>query len=132
MRDGTTHLLYTSPEGLTLANPEQATTQTLPLSVSQNIHTPITVSSLGAYVAVRDNAARIYSVFEFVSLSPIVINPVRSLPREAEAVVFSEDELIGIVYAKETRLVEYGLKDASHDKELSKLPETGALYYLLP
>lgn len=131
-RDGSVHLLYTSPEGLTLGNPEEATTQTLPLSVSQNIHAPITVSPAGTHVAVRDDAARIYSVFELQLLSPIIINPLRSLPREAETVVFSGGDILGIIYDTDARLVRYGVQDVGKDKELQKLPENEASYYLLP
>jgi hypothetical protein len=134
-RDGVLQLFFTSPNGLTLANPEEHTTsgQTF-LAVGNATNMVTLISPDGRYGAMKNISDPGYILFEVEQLAPgLILNPIGYVTDSVSSVALVDDQLVGVVSSPEGQtLYAYSLVGGGEKKKLLDIPPSPIMMYLLP
>ncbi len=134
LRDGKTYLLYTSPEGISVADISAGTVSLTPITVEGSKDYAVVVSDDGSYLAIRDALIGKFFVYKVSSVEGgLKFSSLRELPDGVESVAFRFGKLYAVSHVGDTQeILEYAAPDAAEPTTRHALPASVTSYKLLP
>ncbi len=134
LRDGKTYLLFTSPEGISVADVADGTISVTPITVEGSKEYAVIVSDDGSYLAIRDALIGKFFIYKVASVTGgLSFSSLRELPDGVQSVAFRFGKLYAVSHVGGAQeILEYDAPDASEPSARHALPASVTSYKLLP
>ncbi len=134
LRDGKTYLLFTSPEGISVADIAAGTISLSPITVEGSKDYAVIVSDDGSYLAIRDALIGKFFIYKVSSVEGgLKFSSLRELPDGVVSVAFRFGKLYAVSHVADAQeLLEYATPDAAEPVTRHALPASVTSYKLLP
>lgn len=133
--DGKTYILYTSTEGIAVADLASGDVTVTPITVQGSEEYAVVVSDNGKYLAIRDALIGQYFVYSVTRIEEgkLKLSSLHGFPEGVTSVIFKNDKLYAVqtVDAAQQLLV-YATPDATEAESTVALPPSSNTYTLLP
>lgn len=135
LRDGKSYLLYTTTEGIAVADTSTGDVITTFATVGNTEADAVLASEDGKYLVIRDTVLGNYSLFAFegVKENRISFSALRALPAEIVSVAFRGGTMYAVSKSEAGQeLLVYASAEAAEPEKRIALPASGTSYEVLP